>query len=194
MRSRIHILFLSIALCVLFSACVAAHDEVDPSRLPADWAAAIAPSINRSALAGTYDNTGQLLHETVESHRERLSRLLFPELETQPKVDQVRLLFTASGSLQIQLLHHGDVIQSKVVDVRRNFTTGAISFSPPRQTGAGGNLAAATTTKSELTLYKGKDGDLYVKASSFTVGVVAAVVPIKATTENWGHWAAVHGR
>jgi hypothetical protein len=37
-------------------------------------------------------------------------------------------------------------------------------------------------------LYKGKDGALYVQVKSFTDGVVAAVVPMAVSTENWGRW------
>jgi hypothetical protein len=53
---------------------------------------------------------------------------------------------------------------------------------------AGGNLAAAADQSNSIVLYKGRDGNLYVQSKSLTVGLVAAVVPMKASNENWGRW------
>ena len=190
MTRRALIVFSLIGLGAFLASCLNEHDQVGPSNLPASWTAAIEPNDPGSHVDGTYANTGEYLHETVTTSRQRLSGLLFADLDHHTTVNQIRLRSSRGGDLQIEALALGHVVHSRTVAVESDPKTGAVTFSAPGQGGAGGNLAAAAMTTGKFTLYKGRDGDLYLKATSLTVGVIGVVVPMKVSTENWGHWPA----
>ena len=184
-------------LCILgFSmflpGCLESHDRTSRSDLPPSWLVALQSPNPTPSVSGNYLDRGEYTHE-FSGHpnhidRGRLARLLFPEIKPPVAAEQVQLIQHGQDRLEIVALVGGRVIASKTEPIKIDRTTGALSLPKVHELDAGGNLAAAADQSKSIVLYKGRDGNLYAQLKSFTIGVVAAVVPMKASNENWGRW------
>jgi hypothetical protein len=185
---------LAVGCCGVLGGCISAHDRVSRQELPPSWQAALPSGNATSDVSGSYQDAGDYTHEYSRSPdhiaRGGLADLLFPELKPPVAAQQVRLVQQGMDRLEIATLVDGKVAASKTVAIEVDRATVGVRLPRKNTFGAGGNLAAATDESITVVLYKGTDGDLYLQSKSFTGGLVALVVPMKVSTENWGHWAA----
>jgi hypothetical protein len=178
----------------LFAGCVAAHDRVSRDELPPAWTTALQhPGKMIPDISGSYQDLGDYLHEfshdSTHVPHARLGHLLFTQIKPPVAAQQIRLMQHGSSQMEITAMKDGRVVASRTVAITADPGTGAVSV--PKESGfdAGGNLAAAAEHSTTVVFYKGSDGALYLQVKSFTGGVVAAVVPMTVSTENWGRWA-----
>jgi hypothetical protein len=186
--------FWPLVVCSLLAGCISSHDRVSHEELPQAWKSALQQSEKKAPdVSGSYQDSGEYTHEYSRNPnhigRGWLAPLLFADGKPPVAAQQVRLVQRGNGQLEIAVLQDGWVVASKTVAIEVDPATGAVSL--PRESGfdAGGNMAAATEHSTAMVLYKGNDGALYLQAKSFTGGVVAVVIPMKTSAENWGRWA-----
>jgi hypothetical protein len=176
-----------------FTGCVAAHDKVSREELPPAWTTALQyPEKIIPNISGRYQDLGDYLHEFAHDPAHtppaRLAHLLFTDIKPPVAAQLVGFLQGGSNHLEIFAMQDGRVVASKSVTITTDPGTGAVILPPERGFDTSGNMAAAAEHSTAVVLYKGKDGALYVQVKSFTDGVVAAVVPMAVSTENWGRW------
>jgi hypothetical protein len=179
--------------CGLLAGCISGHDRVSREELPQAWKSALQHVEKKTPdVSGSYQDLGEYTHEYSSNpdhvSRGRLARLLFADIKPVVTAGQVRLTQRLSDRLEIAALRDGQVVASKTVAIEADPVTGAVSL--PRESGfdAGGSLAAAGAQSTAIVLFKGSDGSLYLHLKSFTGGVVAVVIPMKTSAENWGRW------
>jgi len=190
-RPSVHVLS-NLGCSMFLPGCLESRDRTSRMDLSPSWLAAIQSPNPTPSVTGNYLDWGEYTHEFSNrpNHidRGRLGRLLFPEIKPPVVAEQVRLIQHGQDRLDIVALVSGRVIASKTEPIVVDQATGALSLPKMHDLDAGGNLAAAADQSNSIVLYKGRDGNLYVQSKSLTVGLVAAVVPMKASNENWGRW------